>query len=114
MYPSGAPPRFAIHHRSFRAFVVLSVSMSSAPPYLQPYLSAAQLYGAGFNALLWASKRTQAARFDAFMRLVNFPGHSVLDAGCGRADLMNHLLEHNVVPHDYIGLEGVDALAAAA
>jgi hypothetical protein len=88
--------------------------MQSAPSYLQPYVSAALRYGAGFNTLLWASRRTQAARFDAFMRAVNFAGYSVLDAGCGRADLMDHLLERNVVPHDYIGLEAVEALATAA
>ncbi len=88
--------------------------MSSVPPYLQPYLSAAQQYGAGFNALLWASQRTQAARFDAFMRLVDFAGHSVLDAGCGRADLMDYLLDRNVVPHDYIGLKPSKPLAALA
>jgi hypothetical protein len=103
-----------IGHRSGHAFIVSSIEMSSVPPYLQPYLSAAQQYGAGFGALLWASQRTQAARFDAFMRLVNFAGHSILDVGCGRADLMDYLLDRNVVPHDYIGLEAVEALAALA
>jgi hypothetical protein len=45
---------------------------------------------------------------------VEFRGASVLDVGCGRADLLDHLLARGAAPHEYIGLEAVEALARAA
>ena len=83
-------------------------------PYLQPYLKAARTHGAGFESLLWASPDTQAARFDAIQRIVDLDGKSVLDLGCGRADLLDFLLAHGIRPADYVGIEAVDALADAA
>ena len=84
------------------------------PSYLQPYRAAARAYGAGFGTLLWASPHTQAVRFDAICRAADLRGKSVLDVGCGRADLLEHLLARGVEPADYIGIEAVDELAAAA
>jgi hypothetical protein len=72
------------------------------------------MHGAGFGALLWASPDTQAARFDAIRRIVNLSGKSVLDVGCGRADLLEYLHGHGVHPSDYVGLEAIDALANAS
>jgi DNA-binding MurR/RpiR family transcriptional regulator len=37
------------------------------PSYLQPYLQAASRHGATFGALLWASPKSQAARFHALV-----------------------------------------------
>lgn len=90
--------------------------MSAAPPqpYLEPYVRAAKQYGAGFSALLWASPKTQRARFDAIRRAYDPQGKSVLDAGCGRADYLEFLLSRDVRPADYVGLEAVEALAVAA
>lgn len=90
--------------------------MSAAPsqPYLEPYFRAARQYGAGFSALLWASPKTQRARFDAIRRAYDPQGKSVLDAGCGRADYLEFLLSRDVQPADYVGLEAVEALAVAA
>lgn len=84
------------------------------PSYLRPYLAAARSHGAGFGALLWASPETQAVRFDAIRRVVDLGGKSVLDVGCGRADLLDHLLGQGIRPADYVGIEAVDALADAA
>jgi hypothetical protein len=86
----------------------------TAATYLEPYVRAAERWGAGFQALLWASAKTQRARFEAIRRLCPPAGKSILDAGCGRADFMGFLLERNDVPADYIGLEGVAVLADAA
>lgn len=88
--------------------------MTSDRPYLQPYLDAARTHGDGFGSLLWASPQTQAARFDAIRRIVDLAGKSVLDVGCGRADLLEYLLKHGIRPADYVGIEAVDALANAA
>src|SRR5690349_20409862 len=86
----------------------------TAASYLEPYVRAAQRWGAGFQALLWASTKTQRARLEAVRRLGRPAGKSLLDAGCGRADLMGYLIEQNDAPADYIGLEGVAVLAEAA
>jgi SAM-dependent methyltransferase len=86
----------------------------AVPHYLQPYLSAAERFGGGFGSLLWASPHTQKARFDAIVRLCDMNDRIVMDAGCGRADLLDLLLQHGIRPKKYIGLEAVDALADAA
>jgi SAM-dependent methyltransferase len=85
-----------------------------APTYLVPYLSAAERHAGGFRSLLWASASTQAARFDAFTRLLDFTDTSVLDVGCGRADLPDYLLQHGIRLESYIGLEAVPLLAETA
>lgn len=82
--------------------------------YLLPYERAAERYGGGFGTLLWASPKTQRVRFDAIRRIYPLAGKSLLDAGCGRADLLGFLLEKGVRPSDYVGLEAVEALAIAA
>ena len=90
---------------------------ADAPNYLQPYLSAARRYGGGFGSLLWASPRTQALRFDALIRAVggaDLRDRRVLDVGCGRADLLDHLRRRDVFPREYVGIEAVEDLAGAA
>lgn len=82
--------------------------------YLQPYLDAAAKHGAAFESLLWASSESQAQRFHAICRAVDLHGQSVLDVGCGRADLLDFLIDQGVVPADYTGIEAVEALATAA
>jgi hypothetical protein len=41
-------------------------------------------------------------------------GKSVLDVGCGRADLLDFLISRNEKPHHYVGIEAVPELADAA
>ncbi len=83
-------------------------------PWLTPYVVATEKYGAGFNSLLWASPRTQRARFDAIRELCDPQGRHILDAGCGRADYLAYLIELGVWPASYVGIEAVDALADMA
>jgi hypothetical protein len=83
-------------------------------PYLRPYLRATREHGGGFDSLLWATPKSQRIRFDAICRAHDLAGKSVLDAGCGRADFMGYLIEADIHPADYIGLEAVEALAAEA
>lgn len=92
----------------------LSKNRVATEPYLLPYLRAADKHGADFPSLLWASPHTQAARFDAIERLGQLDSKSVLDVGCGRADLLAFLLDRGVRPGDYVGIEAVEDLAAAA
>lgn len=90
------------------------MSRSATASYLEPYHDAVRRHGAGFRALLWASPDTQAARFDAMSRLFSFRKLRILDAGCGRADLLDWLIARDDPPAEYIGLEGVPELAAIA
>src|SRR5882672_8832123 len=87
---------------------------AKAEDYLEPYRRAASQHGERFGSLLWASPRTQAARFDAICRLADMRGKRVLDAGCGRGDLMDFLMEREVGPREYVGIEAGDELATAA
>lgn len=84
------------------------------PDYLQPYVNAVSRHGAGFRSLLWASPKTQAARFDALVRACELDGKSILDVGCGRADLLDYLYASDIRPDHYVGIEAVAALADEA
>ena len=88
--------------------------MDEAPSYLEPYLAAARKHGGGFGSLLWASPKTQGLRFAALMGVCDFAGVKVLDAGCGRADFLDYLLDNGIEVGFYTGLEAVEPLAAAA
>jgi len=88
--------------------------MNAPPSYLLPYLKAAERHGGGFGSLLWASRQTQSARFEAIHRICDLSGRSILDAGCGRADLLDFLLHRGILPSRYVGLEAVPELAAVA
>src|SRR5437773_4311582 len=90
------------------------MTQSPQPSYLEPYARAVKRHGADFRALLWASRRTQEQRFEALVHLVDPAGLSVLDLGCGRADLLEFLIERGMVPKRYVGIEGVKELADAA
>jgi SAM-dependent methyltransferase len=81
---------------------------------LVPYLEAATQHGGGFRSLLWASPKTQRARFAVIARAIIVDRRIILDAGCGRADLLGYLLKQGVAPAEYIGLEAVEELARAA
>ncbi len=77
-------------------------------PYLRPYVEAMQRHGLSTQALLWINEGTQRLRFDALVRAIDLTGRRVLDAGCGRADLLDYLLGRNMTPAHYIGLEALD------
>jgi hypothetical protein len=87
---------------------------STEPSYLEPYLAASRKYGAGFGTLLWASPKTQATRFKALMGAVDIDGLTVMDVGCGRADLLEFMFKARRCPRSYIGIEAVETLAFAA
>src|SRR6185295_11673582 len=91
-----------------------SDTMSDPKAYLEPYRDAARQYGGGFLSLLWASPDTQAARFNAILRLENLASRSILDVGCGRADLLDFLAAKSIQPADYIGIEAIPELLDVA
>src|SRR5690348_6202788 len=90
------------------------MTQAEQPAYLQPYARAVKRHGAGFSALLWASKRTQEQRFDALAKLADPTGLSILDLGCGRGDLLDFLIARGMKPKRFVGIEGVEEFASAA
>jgi len=82
--------------------------------YLLPYLRAIRTHGTRFPSLLWASRASQAARFEALVRLYDFRGRRVLDAGCGQADLLVYLAGRDALPAAYIGVEALEEHLAIA
>lgn len=84
------------------------------PTYLRPYQNAIDRDGPGFSSLLWASPASQALRFEAMTRLYDFHNKSIIDVGCGRADLLDYLLVNGIKPNHYVGIEAIEDFAAAA
>ena len=82
--------------------------------YLRPYLRATRHGRGGFNGLLWENPRAQALRFEVLAKACRMHRRSILDIGCGRADLLEFLLARGIRPSQYIGVEAVAALARAA
>ena len=77
------------------------------PYYLTPYHEARRQGVKGFHALLWSSREGQRLRFEAIARGVPLTGRTILDVGCGRADLLAYLLANGIVPAHYTGLEAI-------
>ncbi|HEX3553854.1 MAG TPA: class I SAM-dependent methyltransferase [Thermoanaerobaculia bacterium] len=75
------------------------------PLYLSPYVDARRQGAKGLHALLWPDGEAQRIRFEAIARSCPLAGLRILDAGCGRADLLAYLLERGIVPAHYTGLE---------
>ena len=84
------------------------------PFYLFPYHEARRQGAKGLDALLWTDQRAQQIRFDAIARICPLAGMRIVDAGCGRADLLGHLLERGIVPAHYTGLEMIPATVRSA
>jgi SAM-dependent methyltransferase len=86
----------------------------AVPFYLMPYHEAREQGVKGFQALLWSSREGQAVRFEMIARNVELAGRTILDVGCGRADLLTHLLARGTVPAHYTGLEVMPAAIRSA
>lgn len=93
---------------------IARVKTAEHPEYLAPYHAAIRKHGGGFRSLLWDSLKSQAARFNVMTRLCQFHGNSVLDVGCGRADLLEFLISRGIEPDHYTGLEAMDTLVNTA
>lgn len=87
---------------------------TGTPVYLRPYVESTRRHAGGFGSLLWASPYTQHLRFDAIARAFDFTGRFMLDAGCGRADLLPFLLDRGIVPARYVCVEAMPILADRA
>ena len=85
-----------------------------APTYLRPYELAAEVHGGGFRTTLWNSPRTQRVRFQVISEMCPMSGQTIIDVGCGRADLLDYLIESGRPPRRYIGLDALAPMIVAA
>lgn len=84
------------------------------PSYLRPYERARLRRARGVAALLYDDREAQVVRFEALARNCELAGRSLLDVGCGHADLLGFLAEHHIEPASYIGLEAMPSLVRSA
>ena len=63
-----------------------------------------QFQPGGVEALGWRGAESQRKRFEVLLRLSDFTGTTVLDAGCGYGDLKAFLDQH-CRPFTYIGID---------
>lgn len=72
-------------------------------------------FGDDPRTLGWDTRENQRLRFEAALALVDPKGKSVLDVGCGFADLLSLLKETGRAPKSYRGVDiNPDLLAVAA
>ncbi|MCP4726823.1 MAG: class I SAM-dependent methyltransferase [bacterium] len=62
-------------------------------------------YGDNVHSLAWESEYTQNARFSVLSGIADLNGMSILDVGCGKADLYSFLLENGVTGVEYYGVD---------
>ncbi|MEM9064443.1 MAG: class I SAM-dependent methyltransferase [Planctomycetota bacterium] len=82
------------------------------PDYLKPYQDALREHGPGFEATLWRNEEYQAKRFAVIADLLGDPLGQIADMGCGRADLLVHLVTIGCGFKRYVGIEGVPEMLA--
>lgn len=90
------------------------MSRVTSDAYLDPYRETLQRFGAGFEATMWASPRTQEVRFEVLTQMVNLTGRRVLDAGCSRGDFAAFLLERGIAFESYTGIDALPSVIDAA
>lgn len=64
-------------------------------------------------ALGWRNSADQLIRFEALAGIGNLKGKTILDAGCGYADLLGYLFKNNPPAH-YYGVEQIPELIEKA
>jgi SAM-dependent methyltransferase len=83
--------------------------------YLGPYREMVGRVGAErFEALLWSSRETQIARFQAVIDMIDLTGRTVVDAGCGHADFAAFLADQGVTYGAYIGVDALPEMVTVA
>lgn len=91
-----------------------AINLVNTDPVFQYHQRLIDQYGPGTTrALGWRTIEGQWARFDALCQIGNLDGHSVLDAGCGHADLF-YFLTKRFSSLTYYGCEQIPDLLKVA
>jgi SAM-dependent methyltransferase len=80
------------------------------------YTSSLKRYGSNVKALHWNSTESQTVRFEQILKLLphDLSAYSVVDAGCGFADLYRFLVDSNQTPKCYVGLDSLTLMVEEA
>jgi SAM-dependent methyltransferase len=62
----------------------------------------------------WQNKQSQEIRFSVLCRIGDLTGARILDVGCGLGDFFGYLRERRINVKNYLGLECVEEIRAAA
>lgn len=77
------------------------------------YVDAFKEFGDDVRSVQWAGEDTQRVRFEVLNKIADLNGKSVLDVGCGLADLYKFFLKKNI-DVDYTGLDMVPEFIRAS
>ncbi len=79
------------------------------------YNEVLQRYGVSAQGVHWNSQRTQYKRFEILLEMITLsPDESVVDVGCGFADLYLYMQQTRNLPRSYVGLEIMETMVEAA
>ena len=63
---------------------------------------------------LYGSRASQAERFKNALRYFDFKGKDLLDVGCGSGGFLEYLINKNVIPFAYLGIDPYKEMIKAA
>ena len=79
------------------------------------YNEVVRRHGVSAQGVHWNSQVTQYKRFEVLLSMIDMHEHSsVVDVGCGFADLYLYMKEKNIVFSTYIGLEMMESMVIEA
>ncbi len=79
------------------------------------YSEVIERHGVSARGVHWNSQQTQYKRFEILLEMIELSGNeSVVDVGCGFADLYIYMEKEHCAPRSYIGLEIMETMVEAA
>lgn len=79
------------------------------------YNEVVERHGATARGVHWNSQQTQYKRFEILLGMIDLTDEvSVVDAGCGFAELYLYMEHRGTLPHSYVGLEVMETMVEAA
>jgi len=80
----------------------------------QFYLRALEKYGTSAKGVNWTSQETQNIRFKILFNFLPKDIYSLVDAGCGFADLYAYMQKEDILPKKYTGIDSIATMCTIA
>ena len=79
------------------------------------YNEVVERHGVSAQGVHWNSQETQYKRFEILLGMIDlYMDESIVDVGCGFADLYLYMQEKSVAIHSYVGLEVMESMVEEA
>ncbi|MDA3946445.1 MAG: class I SAM-dependent methyltransferase [Helicobacteraceae bacterium] len=79
------------------------------------YNEVVQRHGVTARGVHWNSQKTQYKRFEILLEMIDLSAEeSVVDVGCGFADLYLYMQKKSTLPYSYVGLEIMESMVDEA